>query len=106
MSPAALDLAEQLLAYDPSQRVTALQAMDTPYFTKETPSASRPVGCVSLLSLIQTYHTKLRNFSCRLVGLEGEWHELETKRERAKRGKKEREERHSMMSGAIVQLST
>jgi len=83
MSPAALDLAEQLLAFDPSQRVTALQAMSTPYFTKETPLASRPVG---------------------LVGLEGEWHELETKRERAKRGKKEREERHSMTSGAIVRL--
>ena len=52
MSPAALDLAEQLLSYDPSQRVTALQAMSAPYFTKETPYASRPVGCVSLLSLI------------------------------------------------------
>ena len=50
MSPAALDLAEQLLAFDPSQRVTALQAMDTPYFTKETPSASRPVGYVSFSS--------------------------------------------------------
>lgn len=53
MSPAALDLAEQLLAYDPSQRVTASQAMNAPYFTKETPLASRPVGCVSLSSLIQ-----------------------------------------------------
>jgi CTD kinase subunit alpha len=52
MSPAALDLAEQLLAFDPSQRVTALQAMNTPYFTKETPSASRPVGYVSFLSLL------------------------------------------------------
>lgn len=106
MSPAALDLAEQLLAYDPSQRVTALQAMDAPYFTEETPSASRPVGCVSFWSLIQTQHAKPRNLSYRLVGLEGEWHELETKRERAKRGKKEREERHGVTSGAIVQLST
>ena len=104
MSPAALDLAEQLLSYDPSRRVTALQAMSAPYFTKETPSASRPVGCVSLLSLIYIHDTKFRNLSCRLVGLEGEWHELETKRERAKRGKKEREDRHSMASGAIVRL--
>ncbi|KAF8165312.1 Pkinase-domain-containing protein [Crassisporium funariophilum] len=64
MSPAALDLAEQLLAYDPEQRMTALQAMDAPYFTTESPAASAPIG---------------------LVGLEGEWHELETKRERAKR---------------------
>ena len=52
MSPAALDLAEQLLAFDPSQRVTALQAMDTPYFTKETPSASSPVGYVALFLLL------------------------------------------------------
>lgn len=43
MSPAALDLAEQLLTYDPNQRITALQAMSTPYFTQE-PTASRPVG--------------------------------------------------------------
>ncbi|KJA30240.1 hypothetical protein HYPSUDRAFT_125849 [Hypholoma sublateritium FD-334 SS-4] len=64
MSPAALDLAEQLLTYDPNQRITALQAMNAPYFTQEEPTAARPVG---------------------LINLEGEWHELETKRERAKR---------------------
>jgi len=64
MSPAALDLAEQLLTYDPGQRVSALQAMNAPYFTKEMPSPAPPVG---------------------LATLEGEWHELETKRERAKR---------------------
>lgn len=64
MSPAALDLAEKLLAYDPSQRITALQAMDAPYFVTEFPSATPPIG---------------------LVDLQGEWHELETKRERAKR---------------------
>jgi len=67
MSPAALDLAERLLAYDPSQRVTAIQAMDAPYFTQEEPRAAPPVG---------------------LANLEGEWHELETKRERAKRRRK------------------
>lgn len=67
MSPAALDLAERLLAYDPSQRVTAIQAMDAPYFTQEEPRAVPPVG---------------------LATLEGEWHELETKRERAKRRRK------------------
>lgn len=44
MSPAALDLAERLLAYDPSQRVAALQAMEAPYFTQEIPPAARPVG--------------------------------------------------------------
>ncbi|KAK0468404.1 Pkinase-domain-containing protein [Desarmillaria tabescens] len=68
MSPAALDLAEQLLAYDPSKRASAVQAMDAPYFKFELPEAERPHG---------------------LANLEGEWHELETKRERAKKRKKE-----------------
>ncbi|THH01677.1 hypothetical protein EW026_g1065 [Hermanssonia centrifuga] len=67
LSPAALDLAEQLLAYDPAKRVTALQALDAPYFTQEQPRAEAPVG---------------------LSTLEGEWHELETKRERAKKRRK------------------
>ncbi|KAF8897567.1 kinase-like domain-containing protein [Infundibulicybe gibba] len=67
MSPAALDLAEELLAYNPAERITALQAMNTPYFTVEEPDAARPVG---------------------LATLEGEWHELETKRERAKKRRK------------------
>jgi len=44
MSPAALDLAEQLLAFDPSQRITALQAMDAPYFVTESPPAAPPIG--------------------------------------------------------------
>ncbi|KAF9457018.1 Pkinase-domain-containing protein [Collybia nuda] len=67
MSPAALDLAERLLAYDPNRRVNAVQAMDAPYFTQEEPQAVLPTG---------------------LATLEGEWHELETKRERAKKRKK------------------
>lgn len=46
MSPAALDLAEQLLEYDPLQRLSALQAMDAPYFTQETPAAQLPTGYV------------------------------------------------------------
>ncbi|KAJ8086668.1 kinase subunit of RNA polymerase II carboxy-terminal domain kinase I [Marasmius tenuissimus] len=64
MSPAALDLAERLLEYDPARRVTATQAMEAPYFTTEDPPASPPIG---------------------LATLEGEWHELETKRERARK---------------------
>jgi CTD kinase subunit alpha len=50
MSPAALDLAERLLAYDPSQRANALQAMDAPYFTQEEPRATPPVGFVYTLN--------------------------------------------------------
>ncbi|KAF9259544.1 Pkinase-domain-containing protein [Marasmius fiardii PR-910] len=68
MSPAALDLAERLLDYNPSQRITASHALAAPYFTTEEPPPSPPVG---------------------LATLEGEWHELETKRERAKKRRKE-----------------
>ncbi|KAJ2936928.1 hypothetical protein H1R20_g174, partial [Candolleomyces eurysporus] len=67
MSPAALDLAEMLLTFDPSRRVSAQAAMETPYFTQEQPPAERPTG---------------------LSTLEGEWHELETKVERQKKRKK------------------
>ncbi|KAG5651357.1 hypothetical protein H0H81_008974 [Sphagnurus paluster] len=49
MSPAALDLAERLLTYNPSMRVTALQAMDAPYFTQEDPKPALPVGQVYYL---------------------------------------------------------
>lgn len=67
LSPAGLDLAERLLAYDPEQRATATQALDAPYFNQEAPKAEYPTG---------------------LATLEGEWHELETKRERAKKRRK------------------
>jgi CTD kinase subunit alpha len=42
MSPAALDLAERLLDYDPAQRITATDAMETPYFLTEEPKAEMP----------------------------------------------------------------
>ncbi|KAF8450272.1 Pkinase-domain-containing protein [Boletus edulis BED1] len=67
LSPAGLDLAEQLLTYDPAKRVTAAQALEAPYFKDELPPPELPV---------------------RLSSLEGEWHELETKRERAKKRRK------------------
>ncbi|KIJ70528.1 hypothetical protein HYDPIDRAFT_79099 [Hydnomerulius pinastri MD-312] len=44
LSPAALDLAEQLLTYDPSKRVTALQALEAPYFKEELPPPELPIG--------------------------------------------------------------
>jgi CTD kinase subunit alpha len=44
LSPAALDLAERLLAYDPLQRVTAIQALDAPYFRQEEPPPELPTG--------------------------------------------------------------
>jgi CTD kinase subunit alpha len=44
MSSAAMDLAERLLAYDPTSRWSAVQAMEAPYFIVESPPAERPVG--------------------------------------------------------------
>lgn len=44
MSPAGLDLAEKLLAYDPVQRATAQDALEAPYFREEQPPAALPVG--------------------------------------------------------------
>lgn len=43
MGPAALDLAEKLLTYDPLKRIDAVRAMATPYFSEDPPAAP-PVG--------------------------------------------------------------
>ncbi|KAF7332236.1 Pkinase-domain-containing protein [Mycena kentingensis (nom. inval.)] len=64
MSVPALDLAEQLLCYDPETRITATQALETPYFTQEAPAAEAPTG---------------------LATLSAEWHELDTKRAKKKK---------------------
>ena len=67
LSPAGLDLAEELLAFDPLHRITAVQALEAAYFKSEEPPPAMPTG---------------------LSSLEGEWHELETKRERARKRRK------------------
>ncbi|TDL29746.1 Pkinase-domain-containing protein [Rickenella mellea] len=67
MSSAGLDLAEQLLCFDPDQRITATRALETPYFTTEQPRPQLPIS---------------------LATLDGEWHEFESKRERAKKRRK------------------
>ncbi|KAG9014833.1 kinase subunit of RNA polymerase II carboxy-terminal domain kinase I [Tulasnella sp. JGI-2019a] len=69
LPPDALDLAEGLLAYDTEKRLTATQALNMPYFVSEDPPMELPVG---------------------LSTVEGEWHELETKREREKTRKKKK----------------
>ena len=84
MSPAALDLAEQLLTFDPERRATAVQALEAPYFREEQPPPSLPVGYVlSKLGVID-----LNSLAIRLSTLEGEWHEFESKRERARKRRK------------------
>ncbi|KAH9899866.1 Pkinase-domain-containing protein [Cubamyces lactineus] len=70
LTPAGLDLAERLLTYNPERRITAAQALEAPYFNQEQPFAAAPVG---------------------LSTLQGEWHEMETKREREKKRKREEE---------------
>ncbi|THH06794.1 hypothetical protein EW145_g3846 [Phellinidium pouzarii] len=67
LSPAGLDLAERLLSYNPTRRATADQALEAPYFNQEEPAPMLPIG---------------------LSSLEGEWHEFESKRERAKKRRK------------------
>ena len=48
LSPAALDLAELLLAFDPARRVSAAQALEAPYFHDEQPPPDLPIRCVHL----------------------------------------------------------
>jgi hypothetical protein len=50
MSPAAMDLGEMLLMYDPKHRVSAADAMETPYFKSEEPRPELPTGYVMALS--------------------------------------------------------
>lgn len=42
MSPCALDLAERLLTFDPSQRITAEEALNHEYFTNDLPDGIAP----------------------------------------------------------------
>lgn len=59
--------------------------MDAPYFIQEEPRPALPVGYVDVKSvhpraIIDTYFS--------LASLEGEWHEFESKRERARKRRK------------------
>jgi len=68
LSPAALDLVQALLSYNPSTRTSATNALKTPYFTEEQP---------------------LEEIPSQLCEITGEWHEFEHKRERARRRRAE-----------------
>lgn len=92
MSPCALDLAERLLTFDPSQRITAEEALNHEYFTKDLPDGIAPEYVHTFLAILgkDIDIGSFRIYS--LTNLEGEWHELESKRERAKRRAKMAEE--------------
>ena len=77
MSPVALDLAARLLAYDPAKRASADEALEMPYF-KEEPLPEHPTA---------------------LEKLEGEWHELEAKRE-------ERDRQHARKRRKIAESTS
>lgn len=57
-SPAALDLAEALLSYNPASRPSAYDAALLPYFTEEEPAPEKPAW---------------------LADIKGDWHEMESK---------------------------
>ncbi|CED82512.1 pkinase-domain-containing protein [Phaffia rhodozyma] len=71
LSPGAMRLAEGLLEYDPVKRTTAAEALQMDYFTTEEPPMQMP------------FH---------LAEVGGEFHELEAKRDRAKKRAKGRAE--------------
>ena len=48
LSPAALDLAEGLLFFDPKRRLSAVSALKTAYFTTEQPEMEVPSQYVVL----------------------------------------------------------
>ena len=77
-------MASNLLSLDPEQRPTALEALQHPYFTKELPRPEEPNGYD--LFGICTYD--------RLVEMDGEWHEFESKqRKRAQKAQQQQESR-------------
>ena len=92
MSPCALDLAERLLTFDPSQRITAEEALNHEYFTKDLPDGIAPEYAHIFLAILGKDIDVGSSRIYSLTNLEGEWHELESKRDRAKRRAKMAEE--------------
>ncbi|KAI9720330.1 MAG: kinase subunit of RNA polymerase II carboxy-terminal domain kinase I [Chrysothrix sp. TS-e1954] len=71
VTPAAFELLSSMFAFDPAKRPSAQQVLEHPYFNAEEPAPRQVLE---------------------LEGLEGEWHEFESK---ALRKEKERQERES-----------
>lgn len=72
LSSEAFDLLQAMFAYDPTNRPTAADVLEHPYFCSEEPPAQRV---------------------WELEGLEGDWHEFESKALRKEKEKSEREAR-------------
>ena len=71
LTPAGLELAQALLTFDPTKRITAHDALKLPFFQTEEPRPQLPDH---------------------LGELQGEWHEFEAKREKAQAKLKLKEE--------------
>lgn len=71
-SPAAMDLVQQMFRYDPAKRPTAEEVLNHSYLTEEEPLAEQAVE---------------------LKGMQGDWHEFESKAHRRENEKKEKERR-------------
>lgn len=90
LSPAGLDVAEALLALDPARRPTADEVLKFPYFTTEEPKPEMPTMCALVptcqalcgTGILTRATVSTRN---RLADVKGEWHEYESKRERARK---------------------
>ncbi|PWN47928.1 Pkinase-domain-containing protein [Violaceomyces palustris] len=67
MEPSALEMARRLLCFDPAKRCSAREALGMPYFTTHPPRPEMPSGLLS--------------------GVEGEWHEYESRKARKKANK-------------------
>ncbi|EJU06207.1 Pkinase-domain-containing protein [Dacryopinax primogenitus] len=79
--PGLMDLAQQMLRYNPRKRITAAEALDHPYFTSLLPAPQLPT---------------------QMETVEGEWHELETKPMRDM-ARQEEKKRRAAAAAAVVQ---
>ncbi|KAJ9114564.1 hypothetical protein QFC20_001438 [Naganishia adeliensis] len=68
LNTAGAELAKGLLHYDPAKRLTADQALESPFFSTEEPAPEIPTHIADIV---------------------GEWHEMEAKHERARRKQRE-----------------
>ncbi|KAJ4293673.1 serine/threonine protein kinase, CMGC, CDC2/CDK sub [Kalmusia sp. IMI 367209] len=74
VTPAAFELLAAMFVFDPAQRPSASDVLSHPYFTVEKPEAKRAEA---------------------LKGLEGDWHEFESKALRKEREKQDKEARRA-----------
>jgi CTD kinase subunit alpha len=82
VSPEAFELLKAMFMYDPANRPTAADVLEHPYFTTEAPEAQ------------QVWE---------LEGLEGDWHEFESKALRKEKERQDREARRREREGAAAE---